>query len=249
VIALPLDYISIALTLPRHFVVTFSAGRTVIGRPQHSRSSRFPLHSSIMATKESHTEPRNGKSFTTKTLTTTDGTRYVYSYASAEQDKPTVLLFHGFPATRHDWTHQVEKLAVNGYGVIAPDLLGYGDTDRPTDLAAFRLKSMSEHLTEILDTHNLKTVVGVAHDWGTVVLSRSIYWHPERYEKVVFVSSGYSPAGMLFDIDAVNAYSLANLGYCQYGYWYFFNSYDAESLLESRVCILTILRLFLTWNR
>lgn len=145
-----------------------------------------------------------------------------------------MLLLHGFPATRHEWHYQTDKLSAEGYGIIAPDLLGFGDTDRPTDLAVFRLKSMSEQLMEILDVHRLKTVVGVAHDWGTVVLSRSLYWHSERYEKVVFVSSGYSPVGVPFNIDAINATSMATLGYAQYGYWYFFNSYDAKDLLEGR---------------
>lgn len=159
----------------------------------------------------------------------------MYDYAPANAGKSTVLFLHGFPATRHEWHHQVERLSAEGYGVIAPDLLGFGDTDRPTELAAFRLKSMSEHLMEILDSHKLRTVVGVAHDWGTVVLSRSLYWHSERYEKAAFVSSGYSPVGVFFNIDAVNAASMANFGYCQYGYWYFFNSYDANRLLEDRV--------------
>jgi soluble epoxide hydrolase/lipid-phosphate phosphatase len=171
----------------------------------------------------------------TRLLTTTDGTRYVYDYVAAKKGKSTVLLLPGFPATRHEWHYQVDKLSADGYGVIAPDLLGFGDTDRPTDLAAFRLKSMSEQLMEIVDSHKLKTVVGVAHDWGTVVLSRSLYWHSERYEKVAFVSSGYSPVGIFFNIDAINAASMAHLGYSQYGYWYFFNSYDAKGLLEDRV--------------
>lgn len=179
--------------------------------------------------------PTRGSLVKTKEFTTTDGTQYVYDYAPATAGKSTVLLLHGFPATRHEWHYQVKTLSAEGYGVIAPDLLGFGDTDRPTDLAAFRLKSMSEHLMEILDLHKLKTVVGVAHDWGTVVLSRSLYWHSERYEKAAFVSSGYSPVGVFFNIDAVNAASMANFGYCQYGYWYFFNSYDAMGLLEDRV--------------
>ena len=52
-----------------------------------------------------------------------------------------------------------------GYGVVAPDLLGYGDTDKPRGLEAYKMKRMSGHITEILDIEGLKKVIGVAHDW------------------------------------------------------------------------------------
>ncbi|KAF4991445.1 hypothetical protein FDECE_14040 [Fusarium decemcellulare] len=145
------------------------------------------------------------------------------------------MLLHGFPSTRHDWKYQIAKLSAAGYGIVAPDLLGYGDSDRPTELEAYRLKRISGHLAEILDHEGLATVVGVGHDWGTVVLSRSLYWHSERFEKVAFLSTGYVPAGSFFDVDATNVASLKEFGYFQYGYWYFFNSYNAKDLMEERL--------------
>jgi soluble epoxide hydrolase / lipid-phosphate phosphatase len=176
-----------------------------------------------------------------KQLTTADGTSYVYDYIPAASDKSTVLLLHGFPGTRSDWKHQVKALSAEGYGIIAPDLLGYGETDRPTDLAAYRLKRMSEHLAEILDHHELTTVVGVGHDWGTMVLSKSLYWHSERYEKAAFVSTGYVPVGTFWDVDTANVLSFKDFGYYQYGYWYFFNSYNAKDLIADRVrCHITM---------
>ncbi|KAF4465983.1 epoxide hydrolase 2 [Fusarium albosuccineum] len=145
------------------------------------------------------------------------------------------MLLHGFPSTRHDWEYQIAKFSAAGYGIVAPDLLGYGDSDRPTELEAYRLKRISGHLGEILDHEGLATVVGVGHDWGTVVLSRSLYWHSERFEKVAFLSTGYVPAGSFFDVDATNVASLKEFGYFQYGYWYFFNSYNAKELMEERL--------------
>ena len=53
-----------------------------------------------------------------------------------------------------------------GYGVLAPDLLGYGDTDKPEELEAYRMKRMSGHIVEILEHEGLKEkIMGVAHDW------------------------------------------------------------------------------------
>lgn len=44
---------------------------------------------------------------------------------------PTVLLIHGFPSGRHDWPYQIDSLSSAGYGVVAPDCLGYGNSDAP----------------------------------------------------------------------------------------------------------------------
>ena len=53
-----------------------------------------------------------------------------------------------------------------GYGVLAPDLLGYGDTDKPEGLEAYRMKRMCGHMVEILGHEGLQgKVIGVAHDW------------------------------------------------------------------------------------
>lgn len=49
--------------------------------------------------------------------------------------------------------------------MIAPDLLGYGDTDKPGEVEAYAMKRMSAHVDEILEREGVKKCVGVAHDW------------------------------------------------------------------------------------
>ncbi|TGJ79445.1 hypothetical protein E0Z10_g9317 [Xylaria hypoxylon] len=169
----------------------------------------------------------------TKTLVTTDGYTYVYDYAAAANaSKPTILLLHGYPASRDDWEHTIPALTAEGYGVVAPDILGFGDSSKPTELEAYDLKGIIGHLTEILDAEGLKDVVGVGHDVGANVLSRAAAWIPERFTKFVFVTVPYAPAGNFFDLDAINAYSLATRGYAQFGYWYFFNSWDTADIIS-----------------
>lgn len=177
----------------------------------------------------------SGTDIETKHFKTTDGTSYVYDFVPSQGANSTVLLLHGFPSTRRDWRYQVANLSAAGYGIIAPDLLGYGESDRPTELEAYKLKRMSDYLSEIVKHQGLQSVVAVGHDWGTMVLSRSLYWHRELYEKVAFLSTGYNAVGSFFDVDAVNIASLENFRYMQYGYWYFFNSYNAKDLIEERV--------------
>lgn len=95
-----------------------------------------------------------------------DGTTYSYvAVAPTVVGKPTFLLLHGYPSSCWDWRHQIASLSAAGFGVIAPDLLGYGETDSPADLAVYRMKTMSQHIAEILDQEEVKRCIAVSHDW------------------------------------------------------------------------------------
>ena len=101
-----------------------------------------------------------------KTFRLTDGITYAYVYSAASSKPTTFLLLHGFPSSSYDWPHQIHDLVAAGYGVLAPDLLGYGDTDKPMELEAYRMKRMCGHVMEILEHEGLQeNVIGVAHDW------------------------------------------------------------------------------------
>ena len=100
-----------------------------------------------------------------KKATLSDGTTYGYVTVAATAAKPTFLLLHGYPSSCYDWRHQISSLSAAGFGVIAPDLLGYGDTDKPQDVACYRLKSMSLHMAEILDLEGVSRCIAVGHDW------------------------------------------------------------------------------------
>ena len=94
-----------------------------------------------------------------------DGTHYGYAYITQSTSKPTFLLLHGFPSSSYDWRHQVSALSVKGFGVLVPELLGYGDTDSPADVEAYDFKRMSDHLAEIMAREGISSVIGVGHDW------------------------------------------------------------------------------------
>lgn len=173
----------------------------------------------------------------TKQFTTTDGLSYTYDYVPANDSQPTILFLHGFPSGRHHWRNQVDHVTAAGFGAIVPDCLGYGDSDAPLNVDAYRLKTLAGHVVAILDQEGLDSVVGVAHDWGVTVLSHTWVYHPERFSKLAFLSVGYNPPGP-FDLDAFNAQSLQQFGYTQLGYWYFFNAFDAADVLSENVGIL-----------
>ena len=74
------------------------------------------------------------------------------------------MFLHGFPESSFEWRHQIDYFIQQGYGIIAPDLLGYGGTDNPSDLQSFSFKNMVIELGQLLDCEGIDNVVGVAHD-------------------------------------------------------------------------------------
>jgi soluble epoxide hydrolase / lipid-phosphate phosphatase len=101
-----------------------------------------------------------------KKVSLSDGTNYAYIRIPAvDSTKPTFLLLHGFPSSSYDWRHIVLELRERGYGVIAPDLLGYGDTDKPVEVAEYSFKRMGNDVAELIHIENLDKVIGVGHDW------------------------------------------------------------------------------------
>ncbi|KAI8720008.1 AB hydrolase-1 domain-containing protein [Fusarium sp. LHS14.1] len=136
---------------------------------------------------------------------------FTYSYfhvtPSAESPKPYILFLHGFPSIALEWQHQIEHFRRLGFAVIAPDLLGYGGTSRPSDVSHYRFKHISNDMAEILDHENVDAVYGVGHDMGAGLLARMSFYFPYRFSKLAFLVTGYLPPGARFDIDTANTLS------------------------------------------
>lgn len=97
--------------------------------------------------------------------TLSDGTTYGYIYVPAAPSKPTFLFLHGAPSSSYIWHNQVRLLPKKGYGVIAPDLLGYGDTDLPEDYEVYQFKYMLPQIHELVTkVIGIDRVIGVGHD-------------------------------------------------------------------------------------
>jgi pimeloyl-ACP methyl ester carboxylesterase len=84
----------------------------------------------------------------------------------AEQDTgPLVLLCHGFPESWYSWRHQLPALAAAGYRAVAPDMCGYGQTDRPESIEQYTLLHMAGDMVGLLDELGVEQAVIVGHDF------------------------------------------------------------------------------------
>jgi len=87
-------------------------------------------------------------------------------------DGPPVLLLHGFPELAFSWRHQLPGLAAAGYRAIAPDMRGYGGSDKPTAVADYAIDRLVADVTGLMDSLSLPQAVVAGHDWGALVA-----WH------------------------------------------------------------------------
>lgn len=107
---------------------------------------------------------------------------------------PPVLLLHGWPDTHRLWRHQVAALTAAGYRTIAPDLRGFGDSDKPTDTDAYRVAHTVADMLAVLDALDAPTVRLVAHDWGALAGWGMAAFAPDRIDRYAALSVGHPKA-------------------------------------------------------
>src|ERR1700728_3635125 len=116
----------------------------------------------------------------------------------AEQGSgPLVLLCHGFPESWYSWRHQLAALSAAGFHAVAPDMRGYGLTDRPAEIERYTLFHLVGDLVGVLDALGEKTAVVVGHDWGAPVAWHAALMRPDRFRAVVGLSVPYRPRGSI----------------------------------------------------
>jgi pimeloyl-ACP methyl ester carboxylesterase len=106
-------------------------------------------------------------------------------------DGPPVLLLHGFPDSWRLWRHQIPALAEAGHRMIAPDLRGFGQTDRPAGVEHYKLRALVRDVVGLLDGLDVERAAVVGHDWGAALAWAVARFVPDRVSRLVVVSVGH----------------------------------------------------------
>jgi pimeloyl-ACP methyl ester carboxylesterase len=119
-----------------------------------------------------------------------NGIRFA-ALAAGPGDGPLVLLLHGFPELARSWRHQLPALAAAGYRAVAPDLRGYGGTERrrPYDPA-----TLAADAAALVRTLGQERAMLVGHDWGGVVAWAAAARHPDAVERLAVLNAPPLPA-------------------------------------------------------
>jgi pimeloyl-ACP methyl ester carboxylesterase len=108
-----------------------------------------------------------------------------------EGEGQPVVLLHGFPDSSHVWRHQVPALVGAGMRVIAPDLRGFGESDKPEAVEEYALRRSIADVVAVLDALGIERAHVVAHDWGAGVAWALAAFVPARVERLVAMSVGH----------------------------------------------------------
>lgn len=116
---------------------------------------------------------------------TIDNTKLHYVTGGID-DGPVCLLLHGFPQSWITWRNVIPYLEAH-YKIIAVDLRGYGDSDKPEGIENYTNKIMAQDITEILAAQNVTSAYVVGHDRGARVARRLAYDHPELINRLALI--------------------------------------------------------------
>ena len=107
-----------------------------------------------------------------------------------EPTAPPVLLLHGEPTWSFLYRKMIPVLTAAGLRAIAPDLVGFGKSDKPTDPALFTYQRHVDWLAEFVEKLDLREITLVCQDWGGLLGLRVLTARPNRFARVVVANTG-----------------------------------------------------------
>jgi len=106
---------------------------------------------------------------------------------------PLVLFIHGFPELGISWRAQVQALAEAGYHAVAPDMRGYGATNKPEDVADYSILHLVGDMVALVRALGQTQCVVVGHDWGAPVAWHCALLRPDMFRAVAGLSVPFQP--------------------------------------------------------
>jgi len=100
---------------------------------------------------------------------------------------PLVIFLHGFPESWYSWRHQLAALAPH-FRVVAPDLRGYGESDKPAGVQAYALPQLVADVAGLVRAFGERDAIVVAHDWGGGIAWELAMVHPELTRRLVVMN-------------------------------------------------------------
>jgi haloalkane dehalogenase len=107
-----------------------------------------------------------------------------------EGDGPPVVFFHGEPTWSFLWRKVIPPVRDAGYRCIAPDLPGFGRSDKPIDIDWYSYDQHSAVAAQLFEDLDLREATVVVHDWGGPIGLRLAVEHPDRVARIVVLDTG-----------------------------------------------------------
>lgn len=111
----------------------------------------------------------------------------VHLHYVTQGEGPLMLMLHGFPEFWYSWRHQILEFS-NDYKVVAIDLRGYNDSDKPSDRSAYQLSELIQDVKGVIQGLGYEHCVLVGHDWGGAIAWNFAYKYPEMVDRLIVMN-------------------------------------------------------------
>ncbi len=119
----------------------------------------------------------------------TNGIRMHYV---TQGEGPLVVLLHGFPEFWYSWRYQIPFLAGHGYMVVAPDLRGYNETDKPSK--GYNVSTLLRDIVGLIKGLERDKAIIVGHDWGGALAWAFAARYPQMTERLIVLNAPHPAA-------------------------------------------------------
>lgn len=110
------------------------------------------------------------------------------------RDAAPILMLHGEPTWSYLYRHMIPPCVAAGHRVVAPDLIGFGRSDKPTAISDYSFARHVAWVRDLLDGLDLRDITLVCQDWGSLIGLRLVAEHGDRFARVV-LANGMLPTG------------------------------------------------------
>ncbi|KCZ89781.1 alpha/beta fold hydrolase [Hyphomonas jannaschiana] len=144
---------------------------------------------------------------------------------------PLVLLLHGFPESWYSWRHQFKPIADAGYHVVAPDMRGYGKSDKPHAIEAYNQVEVRKDIMGLIPALGYESAIVIGHDWGAPTAWATALHHPDQVRAVGALSVPFIPRSPVQPMPAIREMFKGQFFY----QLYFFEPGIAEAEFEADI--------------
>ena len=118
------------------------------------------------------------------------GTLRIHYVEEGPEDADPVLFMHGEPSWSYLYRKMIPVVTAAGYRAVAPDLVGFGKSDKPAERGDYTCERHVEWMNAWFEKLNLRCVTLVCQDWGGIIGLRLVANHPDCFSRVVVANTG-----------------------------------------------------------
>jgi len=129
-----------------------------------------------------------------------DGTALRLHYLDeGPRDGEVILCMHGQPSWSYLYRHMIPLLTSAGYRVIAPDLIGFGKSDKPGHVDDYSYAGHVDWMSQWLTGLGLSDITLMCQDWGGLIGLHLVGGHPDLFKRLVIANTGLPSTAMVTD--------------------------------------------------